>query len=170
MAHEFLSAEHIDEYNSLKHGFRIRSGGFGIAFAPESSPGVAPPPEAFTQLGKSEFGSSFFKVEPLTSARSERSLVVSHQSFNWPIEKVILLNRAVYISINNVVAALRIVNDIPPSECRFLRPEDQADFLSPWNYSSGVGSMNWKHVVNPSIARSLTRQELLDEISKREDG
>lgn len=170
MAHEFLSAEHIDEYNSLKHGFRVRSGGFGIAVAQEASPGVEPPPEAFKELGKSDFGSSFFKVEPLTTTPGDRSLVVSHQSINWSIEKIVLLNRAVYLSINNIVTALRIVNGFPPSECKFLRPEDQNDFLSPWRYSPGVGSTIWKRAANQAVARSLTRRELLDALAKREDG
>lgn len=170
MAHEFLGAQHIDEYNSLKHGFRVRGGGFGIAFAPEVSPGVEPPAEAFTELGKSEFGSSFFKVEPLTATPGDRSLVISHQSINWSIEKIVLLNRAVYMSINNIVSALRIANDIPPSECKFLRPENQSDFLSPWNYSPSVGSTNWKRGIDPSVARSLTRKELLDALAKPEDG
>lgn len=35
LAHEFLDKNYVDEYNSLKHGFRIRAGGFGLAIGLE---------------------------------------------------------------------------------------------------------------------------------------
>lgn len=169
MAHEFLTAEHIDEYNSIKHGFRVRSGGFDLSVAIESSPGVEPAPEAFMGLGKSDFGSTFFKIEPLSAAKGERSLVMAEQSLNWSLERIVLLNQATYISINNLVSALRIVNGFAASDCKFLRPEDSKNFLSAWEHSTGIGSMTWRRGTNPTIARTLTRREILDALNRRDD-
>jgi hypothetical protein len=169
MAHEFLTTEHIDEYNSIKHGFRVANGGFGIAVAVESSPGVEPAPEAFKELGKSDFGSSFFRIEPLSATKGERSLVLAEQSVNWSLERIVLLNQATYMSINNIVSALRIVNDFAASDCKFLRPEDSKNFLSAWDYSPGVRSMTWRRNTNPTIARTLTRIEILKALNRSTD-
>lgn len=169
MAHEFLATEHIDEYNSIKHGFRVRSGGFGLAVAVESSPGIEPAPDAFKGLGRSDFGSTFFKIEPLSATKGERSLVLAEQSVNWSLERIVLLNQATYISINNLVSALRIVNDFAASECKFLRPEDSKNFLSAWDHSAGVGSMTWRRGTNPTIARTLTRIDILGALNRSND-
>lgn len=169
LAHEFLTTEHIDEYNSIKHGFRVRSGGFALAVAVEETPGIEPPPEAFKGLGKSDFGSTFFKVEPLSSARGERSLVLAEQSVNWSLERIVLLNQATYISINNIVSALRIVNGFRASDCKFLRPEDAKNFLSAWEHTPGVGSVTWRRSADPPIARTLTRREILCALGRSND-
>lgn len=147
----------------------MRSGGFGLAAALQPAEGVAPPPEAFKSLGKSEFGSTFFKVEPLTSNKGDRSLIIAEQSVNWSLERIVLLNQSVHISINNIVSAFRIANDFPASECKFLRPEDQENFLRPWNHSVGVSAMTWRHSESPSNARGLSRKEILDVIRRDTD-
>ena len=43
LAHEYRDQNHVDEYNSLKHGFRVRSGGFALAGGIEHEYGVSPP-------------------------------------------------------------------------------------------------------------------------------
>jgi hypothetical protein len=82
----------------------------------------------------------------------------------------VLLNQATYISINNIVSALRVANGFPAGECQFLRPESQDDFLKPWQYSPGVTNMNWKSVADASNCRSLSKQELLEILAASKDG
>ncbi len=170
LAQEFLDPHHIDEYNSLKHGFRVGTGGFRLEFAAEPSDGSPPAPDAFKLLGHSAFGSSHFKVSPLTDKPGERSLTVSRQSNNWSIERMVLLNQATHMSINNVVAALRVAHGLPAGECRFLHPTDPEDFLRPWKYSPGVTNMHWNSVANESTCRSLSKQELVKFLSSSTNG
>jgi hypothetical protein len=165
LATEFLSRDHIDEYNAIKHGFRFGSGGFTLAFAEETSPGVAPPEAAFRTLGSSAHGASFYRVVPLTKQPKDRSLVVEHQAVNWSIERVMLLNQLVYMSINNVVSALRIANGASPGKNKFMAPVHEADFLRPWKYSPGVTSSTFRRGV-PASACALTTKELLKTLER----
>ena len=56
LAHQFLNQKAINEYNSLKHGFRVRPGGFSLAVGRESSPGVLAPGEVMKSMGGSNYG------------------------------------------------------------------------------------------------------------------
>lgn len=161
MATEFLSEHHTSEYNSIKHGFRVRSGGFELAIAQQDTPGTQPPPDAFKPLGKSDFGSMFFRVEPLTRTKGDRSLTVAEHSVNWSLERTVLLYQLAYISINNVVSALRSLNGVPPTECKYLWPTDPKEFRRPWDHSTGVTSMVFRRECDPKIARAITRDELI---------
>jgi hypothetical protein len=156
---------HIDEYNALKHGFRVQRGGFAISVGKEPFVGVYPPDSEMQLLGKSDYGSSFFTVEPLTTAMKTRSLRVSRTSVNWSIERLILLCQHAHLSINNVVTALRVINGWPASECKFLRPEASEDFDKPWKYSPGVTSMKWGHVADESNATALMKDEILAKLA-----
>lgn len=159
---------HIDEYNALKHGFRVQRGGFGLSIGKQPSIGVPAPDSEMKLLGKSDYGSSFFTVESLTPGIKTRSLRLSHTSVNWSIERIILLNQHVHISINNVITALRMINGWPPSECKFLRPEENEDFDKPWTYTPKVMSMKWGKFADEQNAIPLTKEQILAELASHE--
>jgi hypothetical protein len=71
------------------------------------------------------------------------------------------------MSINNVVSALKVVNNVPASQCRFLRPENDKDFDEPWKHSPGVTKMNFDYVIDETNARPVSKQELLDQLAKQ---
>jgi hypothetical protein len=171
LAGEFLSDSHIAEYNSLKHGFRVRSGGFGVSIAASEDADKGKPEGPLIELGRSETGSSFYIVEPVSDRRGERSLVVSHQSVNWSIERLVLLNQLTYMSISNIVNALRIYSGTAPSACAFLVPEDHDAFAAPWRYSPGVIAATIRTGHASGVVRSLSREDILkamEEHAKRE--
>ncbi len=85
-------------------------------------------------------------------------------SLNWSLERVILLHQLVYMSINNIVSALKVVNDYPPGTCRFLRPENDTDFELPWTHSPGVTSMSFDAVIDESRLPNITKAELLSKL------
>jgi hypothetical protein len=60
--------------NSIKHGFRIRAGDFALAVGPEHEYGVAPPDDEMKLLGKSDYGSTFFRIESVGNGKRNRSL------------------------------------------------------------------------------------------------
>lgn len=170
LAHELTDKIHIDEYNALKHGFRVQRGGFGIAVGTEHQYGIPPPESEMHTLGTSDFGASFFKAESLGNDKNNRSIRTRRISVNWPIERVVLLMQLTYFSINNIVSALRIVNGWPPEKCKFLRPENDEEFERPWQYTAGVTSMSIDHIVDEGNTHSVTKQELLDKIRLHKEG
>ena len=68
---EYLNSDYIDEYNSIKHGFRVKSGGFGISVGIEKEYGNSPPEDNMTVIGNSEHGSSYFKLSPIGGNSNE---------------------------------------------------------------------------------------------------
>lgn len=161
LTEELVNQAHIDEYNALKHGFRVRPSGFALAVGIESIYGVSPPHSEMKTLGQSDFGATFLKIESLGSAKGNRHIRSRQTSVNWSLERVVLLQQLVYMSINNVVSALKIVNHYAPSNCRFLRPENDTDFERPWTYSTGVTSINIDHVLDESCLPAQTKADLL---------
>lgn len=166
LAHEFIDMNHVDEYNSIKHGFRVRSGGFSLAVGLEHEYGVAPPNDEMKMIGSSEHGSTFFKIESVGALKKNRSIRSKRTSINWKVEKVALLIQLVSMSITNVVSALKIANGAQSGTCQFLRPEEDADFEKPWSYSPGVTSCNMDFIINDNDVIPTTRKELLEKLSE----
>lgn len=158
---ELNNQAYVDEYNALKHGFRARPGGFTLAAGVEHEYGVPPPASEMRTIGKSAFGASFLKIEPFGSVKGTRHIRSRQTSVNWSLERTILLHQLVHMSINNVVSALKVVNHYKPSECRFLRPENDSDFSEPWKHSPGVTSMNFNHDLDEGLLPPVTKAELL---------
>lgn len=161
LAHTFTEQNHIDEYNCIKHGFRIRSGGFSLAFGIEHEYGVPPPIEEMKTIGSSEFGTTFFKIESVRPGKGDRNLISRRKSLNWTINRTILLIQLISCSINNVTSALKIANGAKAGTCKFLRPEEDAVFQKPWQFSSGVTNMNMDFVIDENLIPEISKQELL---------
>lgn len=165
LAEEFLEPSEADEYNSLKHGFRVSSGGFKIEFAMQREDGNSPSEEDFRTLGSSVYGSSHFKIDPLTKKSRERSLKISRHANNWSLEKIVILCKSVHLSINNVVSALRIFNDCSRNDNSFLYPINEEQLLSAWNYTPAVTSSRWSSSADESNCPSLTKEQLLKRLA-----
>ncbi len=114
-AGEFTKKNHINEYNSLKHGFRVRSGGFSLAIGVEHEYGVSPPKEEMTSLGKSDYGTSFFTIEPIGRGKGNRSIRSRRVSVNWCIENTILHIQLISMAIRNLTSALKIAGGMDSS-------------------------------------------------------
>jgi len=165
---EFLNPNHIDEFNSLKHGFRVRPGGFFVSVGPETKYGVPPPKEAIKNIGGSRFGSTFFNVKKIQT--KGQSLSSRRQSVNWSLERTLLHLQLIGMSIGNIVSALRIANGVAASECRFDRPEDDADFDKSWDFKPSVLSSNFDFVLDEEQIPRLTREELVSRFSSPKTG
>jgi hypothetical protein len=165
LAHEFLDQHRIDEYNSLKHGFRVRSGGFALAVGAEHQYGVPPPSNEMNLIGHSQFGTMFFKLEPISDLK-KRNLCSRRTSLNWRIERVIGLLQLAALSIANVKSALRIEAGAKPGTCKFVRPSEDSDFDKPWSFSSGVTNFNLDYVIDPKIVPAISRKELWEKLNE----
>lgn len=164
LAREFLNEAHIDEYNSIKHGFRVQSGGFSLAFGREHEFGVPPPQSEMKCLGHSEHGTTIIKVKKIISNKGERSYLSKRHSLNWSVEKTALLLQLTSMSINNITSALKISNGIEAATCKFTRPLEDDDFATPWGYSTGVTSTNIDYVLPFNKSMSTSKEQLQKDI------
>ncbi len=166
LSYEFVHPNHVDEYNSIKHGFRVRPGGVFVRAGIEKKPGVALPLEETDLVGGSEFGTSFYKIEPAGSTKRNRSLISNDITVNWSVEEVCSLFQLISLSINNVVSALKILAGAKAGECEFLVPEEFEAFDRPWEYSPDLNNFKMNFVLDKSKIRPMSKKELLDEIRK----
>lgn len=166
LSYEFQDQNHIHEYNSIKHGFRIKSGGFALAFGEEKEYGVAPPASEMKLIGKSDYGTSFFVLKEVGNIKGNRTLTSTRVSLNWKIEKVALLLQLVSMSINNVTSALKCINGAEAGQCKFTRPVEDSDFSDPWTHSPGVTSCNFDFGIDESLVPVTHKKELLAAIKK----
>lgn len=171
LAAHYLKKENLEEYNGIKHGFRIRSGGFGLRVGLEHEYGVSPPPEEIKTIGYSEFGSSFLTLEKVpTDEKSNRSYRSRKKSLNWSAEQVAMLLQLVSMSLSNVIAALKIVNGIPPSQVKFVRPAEPDAFERPWQISTGVTSFTMDYSIDVSCFEKTTKQQLEEIVRSTTEG
>ena len=166
VARAFSDGSEIEQYNALKHGFRVRSGGFKLAIALEDSitgkPGVA------QSLGGSDFGATFFALERI-QGREKFQLRSKSTSVNWVVDRVMLQFQLVTISIRNIVSALLVESGTPASQCKFLCPEEVVDFARPWQNSSGVTSACFNNELDEANIPALDRNTLLSRLQQIQD-
>jgi len=161
-AYDFLDPHHINEYNSVKHGFRAQAGGFSLAVGIETVPGEPAPPENMGPLTGSDFGTSYFVAEPIPqSAPESRHFGVRLHSLNWSPRAVAAGLELIGLSINNVVSCLKLMNELPGKDVRFLRPEDAAAFEAPWQDSIGVTHITLDRTISEEHVLLLSKEELL---------
>ena len=168
LAHELCDTEQRDEYNAIKHGFRVANGGFGLAIGIEHAYGVPPPSEEVQQLAHSTFGASFLKVEKIGNDKGGRNLKAHRVVVNWSLEQIAPLSQLVYMSIKNVVSALRLVNGVTSTPCEGRRPEIDDDFLRPWATEAVVKSMKIENVFNDTAVPQMSREDLLQMLRQRQ--
>jgi hypothetical protein len=128
LATEFLSPGFRDEYNSLKHGFRIMPGGFRASLGP-AKPAGSPPsaPEEMELLGSSEFGSFLLKAVRIEGTPKLNCGVV-RRARNWNPEALMADLHLIACSLTNVVSCLRLISGFKPQELSFRWPDSDAPF------------------------------------------
>lgn len=167
LAGEFLDQNNQDEYNSLKHGFRIRSSGVRIAFGLEHQYGVAPPPEEMKSLGGSDSGSTFYVIERVgPDAQGNRSKRSRRRTVNWTPETMIRGLQVIDVSIRNIVTFLRIVHGTPPGTVQFMRLEGIDDLAALLKDSVGIRTATFDVDLDESQIPVTTKTELLEELAR----
>jgi hypothetical protein len=119
LSHTYLDEEVINEYNSIKHGYRARSGGFTLAVGIEEQYGVPAPPENMRLVGGSKFGSSFFVAEVIqgeSKMKEDPNFKTRRHSLNWDAEAMAHALKLISVSINNIKSYLLILNGIKPEQ------------------------------------------------------
>lgn len=163
-AGDYLNENLIAEYNSLKHGFRVNPGGFNLMVGPESTPGVAAPAERMTSLGSSEFGSSFFLSEGIGVEEGKRNTThfrLKANSLNWDPEGMAAGLRLISISLNNILAFLKLSNG-SSEDVRLRYPCDESYFEIPWSSSQSGRSIGMNPIIREEDIVRFSDEEILN--------
>jgi hypothetical protein len=166
---DFLSQDNLDEYNSIKHGFRARSGGFTLMAGLEEEPGIPALPENMQLIGHTEFGSSFPRAEPLGNLTSRQRNPNFHSrwiSLSWNPLSIATGLILISMSIENTLSFLRILNGEPPQTVRFIRPQESESFSLPCQDSPNVSNLSMDYKINEAEIQALTVEELEEIISR----
>ena len=170
-AQDLLDAHHIVEYNSIKHGFRVSSGGFTLRIGQEVEFGVPAPEASMQTVGSSPYGTRFLEVQPVVEdPAAKHHFRIRNMALNWRAEAMGQRLQLLAWSIQNVASALRCINGAPPNTVQFHRPEDPAAFEAAWNWNVGVFSSNSDYVIEPSDVEPVSRDVLRRELESRSRG
>ncbi len=160
-ASDYLGNIFRKEYNSIKHGFRVKAGGFSFAIGAEETPGVHAPQGNMRLIGKSEFGSSFFDYIPINESKPHIQL--RRNSTNWDPEDMAWGLQLISISISNIVSFLKVVNEVDPTKVKFNWPRETETFREPWKRTTslGVTSLTGFSVLIPAqIIKNYSKDDL----------
>jgi hypothetical protein len=161
-ASDFLDKEFIREYNSIKHGLRIRAGGFSFAFGPQEKPGVPAPAEKMILLGKSDFGSGYLTADRIGNLKQHVQMTSHHR--NWHPEDLGWGLHMAAISIANIQSAIKILCGVHPEQVQFHWPTDFSAFREPWKRATGIGvtSMSGFGIqIQPAYIEPFTEEGIL---------
>lgn len=169
-ARDYVDQLHTDEYNSIKHGFRISSGGAVLRIGLEPSYGVSPPESEMRTIGASPHGTNFSALAPIPAEDRKSPHIKYHrQRLNWRAEAMIQALQLISWSLSNIVGCLRIANGATPGTVRFDRPEDPAVFEGPWNWPVGVTSGAMNVLVEDADVDQISVEALRHELEARTD-
>lgn len=159
-AGEFLNKKIASEYNSVKHGFRARMGGFVLRVGPEDVPGQLARPEVMRTVGGSTFGTSFYSIEKLGEGKT--NFRARQNSRNWIPDNLANALYLLAMSIGNVASALRVLNGDPPDQCEFKNPDAPDQFDAAWRLSPGVTDCSFDLTLVPEQVQPRSGKEILD--------
>lgn len=168
-AADFLDDTHFYEYNSIKHGFRVSSGGSVLRIGLEPSYGVPPSESAMQTIGASPHGTTFYVPEPIPAGagRNHLHFRLRQRHLNWRAEGMVQALQLLSCSINNVVGCLRVLNGAQADTIRFTRPEDPEFFEAPWRWQVGVRWSDIDFVIDESLVGGVSRSQLRAELESR---
>jgi hypothetical protein len=166
LASDFLDARSNSEYNSIKHGLRVRPGGFHLSLGPEEIPGVLCPPEQMKTIASSEFGSSYFVHEQL---HNNRNISIRRQSVNWSPEAYAHRTLLITCSIANILGYIKALNRVDIEDHRFMIPTDESIFDKAWEQPGGAFDISFKFDIDPNSIRPRSQEEILSVYSQNEE-
>ncbi len=162
LASDFLDDGFNEEYNSIKHGLRVHAESSSVFIGVQSQPNEPVPIERMQLLDKSEFGSSFFKLEKIGDFKPHQRL--KRYRRNWsPKEmasKLILLS----MSLNNVQSALKIINGTAANTVQFEWPADYSSLTTVNELFTDVGLVSFNGpdiTILPEYIDPFSKEEIL---------
>jgi hypothetical protein len=160
LADYFVADVNTQEYNSIKHGFRVKAGGFRLAMGKEDVPGIRPPADRMRSLGGSEFGSLFYVPERIGD--NKLNFRIKRHARNWRPENFIYGLHMILISLQNIISFLQIINGAEATTVQFTWPSDESYFDRPWQSISGPTGISMDSIITPNHIKSFDKNDILD--------
>jgi hypothetical protein len=158
LAGDFIQADFDREYNSLKHGLRVQSGGSYFALGIEDTPGVPAPPERMRMIAQSDFGSTFLIAQKLKA----RQFAFGHTSVNWNPHAFVKRIPLAVVCMQNVIACLKMMNGAAEGECSLsLLTEEIVD------EALSIPSRSFRFTLDATVAPDEVPDLSADEILSR---
>lgn len=174
-AKEYTNQFLVDEYNSVKHGFRMHLGGMKISFAPSDDPTKKPNPDEYIPLGESELGSFFYVPEQIEDSPVKKRDADPHfwlreqHANNHPAQTDAAL-LLIAVSINNIRSFLRIFNhDDKGAEIRLLHPLSEEMFEAPWKNRSTLLNFTATRTVVEQRIKRMSSKEIMELLAAEKD-
>jgi len=161
LAYEFTSSDFTEEYNSIKHGFRISPGGFWVAFGREKPLGVTEDETSMRLLGSSKYGTSHLSCEKIGNTKNHYQFFRKRR--NWNPNKILWQLKLISYSIANVVSNLMIIGGKKAEETLFYYPTNLDDFTIPWKLSEPLGgsaSLTTKRSIPPEFIIEYSNEQM----------
>ncbi len=161
-ASDFLDTEFVREYNSIKHGLRIRAGGFSFTFGPQEKPGVPAPAEKMILAGKSDFGSGYLAADRIGDLNQHVQMTSHHR--NWDPEDLGWGLHMAALSIANVQSAIKVLCGVQAAQVQFHSPTDFSAFHEPWKRATEIRIMSisgFDFQIQPDYIEPFTKEEIL---------
>lgn len=153
LASEFVEESYKNEYNSLKHGLRVRQGGYAAIYGGHV-------------LSSSSFGSSFFVSKSL--ARTKSHFWAERCSRNWDPRGMCTALSSISASINNIVSSLRLLRGEANENLSFHGPIKAEDFKASWANPKCLGTIQFNRApIEERHLPDLSEQRLRELYDKR---
>lgn len=156
LAHEFVKPAQITEYNSIKHGMRVKLGGTTFQMGLQDVPGTPAPPERMRIVGHSEFGTVYFEDEKL----HKHDFRVKRCPVNWNPQKFVYALQLIAMSINNVVAFAKFTNGADPAKVSFMQPTELETYNKPWAKTFTGMSFQLHSPIEKEMMKATKKEEI----------
>jgi hypothetical protein len=160
---DYLSENFDTEYNNIKHGFRVRSGGFSLAMGAQDQPGVSA--KQMFLVGKSEYGSTFFIPEKIGNTKAH--FRIKYTSRNWDVERFIVGLQLIELSLSNILACLRIANGVKPEEVEFVWPTNTELLDKFYQMHPSVSHWAMDNIVQETDIKAMSKEDILKRYAKK---
>ncbi len=158
-AYDFTDQAAREEYNSIKHGLRTRSGGFHLLFGVQDELGTPAPVERMQRLGGSDFGTTYYRGEKLCDTAN--NFRARRCSRNWNPRNLVKGVDLLSISMENVLSFAKRLNGAGEGFPGHY-PLNEETFMAPWEMGIGPITMNLDKNLDNEDVSPFSEEEIKD--------
>jgi hypothetical protein len=158
-AQDFLDDKLSKEYNSMKHGFRTKSGGFSVSIGKQKPPNKSADPKDMKSFGGSTYGAQYFLDENYDKSGMNFTLSINLQ--NWNPENFINGLQLISFSLNNIFSFLKQFENFCSGETKYIVPSDLSGFDAPWKIPIPAANVAIKEKFDSKCIKLCSKDDIL---------
>jgi hypothetical protein len=156
----FLDEKSVAEYNSIKHGRRIGTGGYSLTVGPADHSRVPPNPEDMKLIGTVGYAHSFLTVETVGGIKANPNIGVNRNTLAWNPRAHCVALRMISYSIQNILVLIKRANNYDVSKLQIIIPQEMEIFEKPFENLPNIPFMSWNLKMNISNDDLPSREQL----------